>query len=219
MKRFVQPVIPDCKYLISSQCHPDVLRALPPEQTLLWHSGAAPKVRDAIDAYVKESGADREWYPIYGGSTVMLRAIPLLRTLGFRKLHIYGFDSCLSGAEHHAYPQSENDAQRVVEVEVGGRKFQCTVWMWEQAHEFIDLTRAIAEVCDLAVYGDGLIAHIIKTSATLPPKGEPVPRYFIDPTEEKDHGCNSLSTVQRSEEVPAHGGPGPERSNPEGPAP
>jgi SAM-dependent methyltransferase len=203
-KRFLQPIMPGCKYLLSSQCHPMSVAMMPRDQTLLWHSGAAPKVREAIDAYVHESGADREWYPIYGGSTVMLRAIPLLRTLGFWKLHIYGFDSCLIGAEHHAYPQKENDSQGIVEIEVGGRKFQCTVWMWEQAHEFIDLTRAIAEVCDLVVYGDGLIAHIIKTSAALPPKGDAVPRYFIETTEEQDHGRNSIPTLQRSEEVPAH---------------
>jgi len=203
-RRFVTPVMPNCKYLMGSQCHPSVVASLPTDQTLLWHAGAAPKVREAIDAYAKESGADREWYPIYGGSTVMLRAIPLLRTLGFRKLHIYGFDSCLSGAEHHAYPQKENEGHRLVEIEVGGRKFQCTAWMWEQAHEFIDLTRAIAEVCDLAVYGDGLIAHIIKTSAALPPIGDAKPRYFLDTPEEKPNGCISLPTVQRSEEVPSH---------------
>ncbi len=206
-KRFLTPVVPTCKYLLSSQCHPEAVASVPASQTLLWHAGAAPKVREAIDAYVKESGADREWYPIYGGSTVMLRAIPLLRTLGFRKLHIYGFDSCLCGEEHHAYPQNENNGQRIVEVEVGGRKFQCTVWMWEQAHEFLDLTRAIAEVCDLEVYGDGLIAHIIKTSATLPPKGDAVPRYFIEPSEEKPNGSISIPALQRSEEVPAHCGP------------
>ncbi len=219
-KRFVQPVDPKCMYLMSSQCHPESLRDLPPERTLLWHAGAAPKVREAIDAYALESGADREWYPIYGGSTVILRAIPLLRTLGFRKIHVYGFDSCLRGAEHHAYPQSENDVpnERIVEVEVGGRKFQCTAWMWEQAHEFIDLTRAIAEVCDLEVHGDGLIAHIIKTSASLPPKGEPKPRYFLDTPEDNANGCNSIPTLQRSEEVPAHGGHRPERSALEGAA-
>jgi SAM-dependent methyltransferase len=216
-RRFVQPVIENCRYLISSQCHPLTAGGLPRDQTLLWHAGAAPKVREALDAYSKESGANREWYPIYGGSTVMLRAIPLLRTLGFRKMHVYGFDSCLRGAEHHAYVQTENNGQRIVEVEVAGRKFQCTAWMWEQAHEFLDFTRAIAEVCELEVYGDGLIAHLISTSAALPPQGEPVPRFFID-KQENGNGSSSISALQRSEEVSVDGRPGPERSNPQGTA-
>jgi len=205
-KRFVEPVIPSCRYLIGSQCHPLIAASLPPDQTLLWHAGAAPKVRDALDAYVVESGANREWYPIYGGSTVMLRAIPLLRTLGFRKMHIYGFDSCLRGEEHHAYAQTENDGQRIVEVRVGGRKFYCTSWMWEQAHEFMGLTRMIAEVCDLEVYGDGLIAHIISTSAELPLSGDVTP---INPRKDDYNGSISLPALQHSEEIPAQRDGGP----------
>jgi SAM-dependent methyltransferase len=205
-KRFVEPVMSNCRYLMGSQCHPSIAASLPKDQTLLWHAGASPKVRDAIDAYVMESGANREWYPIYGGSTVMLRAIPLLRTLGFRKMHIYGFDSCLRGEEHHAYTQTENDGQRIVEVVVGGRKFYCTSWMWEQAHEFMGLTRMIAEVCDLEVYGDGLIAHIISTSAELPPRGDVTP---IETKEDDDNGSISLPALQRSKEVPAQRDGGP----------
>jgi len=199
-RRFVTPVIPNCRYLLSSQCHPMTVASTPPAQTLLWHAGAAPKVREAIDTYVAESGANREWYPIHGGSTVMMRAIPLLRTLGFRKLHVYGFDSCLRGSEHHAYTQTENDGQTIVEVRVGGRKFHCTGWMWEQAYEFIDLTKMIADVVDLEVYGDGLIAHIISTSAELPLPEDVTP---INPRKDDYNGSISIPAVQFSKEVPA----------------
>jgi SAM-dependent methyltransferase len=197
-RRFVTPVIPNCRYLLCSQCHPMLVASTPPVQTLLWHAGAAPKVRDAIDAYVSESGTNREWYPIYGGSTVMMRAIPLLRTLGFRKIHVYGFDSCLRGEEHHAYTQAENDGQTIVEVRVAGRKFYCTGWMWEQAYEFMELTKMIAEVVDLEVHGDGLIAHIIKTSAEFLPPGETVP---INPRKDDYNGSHSIPTLQLSQEA------------------
>ena len=184
-KRFVDPVMPGVKYMLSSMCHPDLVASVPREQTLLWHSGSAVKVREAIDAYVRESGQRREWWPVYGGSTVVLRSIVLLRMLGFAKLHIYGLDSCLVGAEHHAYAQPENDLTHAVPVEVGGRTFHCHLWMWSQAHEFMDQMRALGDEMEMAVYGDGLIAHCLATAAEMPiPPGAEEKSYVIVDTEE-----------------------------------
>ena len=184
-RRFVDPVVPGVKYLLSSQCHPDLVKSLPAEQVLLWHSGSADKVREAIDDYSKEVGQRREWWPVYGGSTVVLRGIVLLRMLGFKKLHIYGFDSCLIKNEHHAYAQPENDLTYSSEITVGGRSFLCHLWMWSQAHEFMDMMRALGDEMEMAVYGDGLIAHIIKTAAEMPIPPDAKPQvYGIMDTEE-----------------------------------
>lgn len=154
-KRFCEPVIPNCRYLLASQCHPSVVAAVPREQVWLWHSGQ------------HELLEGRESFPVPGGMTVMLRALPLLRMLGFAKFHIFGFDSCLLG-DHHAYAQTENDMKTVVSVTVGGRTFQCHPWMLTQAHEFMHLVKdLIGEHCEMAVYGPGLIAHILETGAKL----------------------------------------------------
>lgn len=158
-KRFTQPVIPGCKYLIASQCHPEVAKSVPKDQVWLWHSGdiAAPVMREL---------ERKEWMAIFGGSTVMLRGLPLLSMLGLRKFHIYGFDSCLYGAQHHAYAQPENDLEKVVELDVGGKKFHCHTWMAAQAQEFIDLVKhMLPDDVEMHVYGDGLIAHILRTGA------------------------------------------------------
>jgi hypothetical protein len=177
-KRFVDPPMAGVKYLLSSQCHPELVKSLPKEQVLLWHSGATERVRKAIDEYVYESQQRREWWPVYGGSTVVLRAIILLRMLGFAKLHIYGLDSCLVGDEHHAYAQPENDMTRVVDLTVGGRTFQCHLWMWSQASEFMDQMRAMDDEMEIAVYGDGLIAWILKTAAEMPIPPDAVPQVY-----------------------------------------
>jgi hypothetical protein len=134
---------------------------------LLWHTGAAQFVKDAMHEYAVETGVEREWLPIYGGSTVMLRALPLMRALGYHKFHVYGFDSCLRAGEHHAYSQAENDNAKRLELTVGGQSFVCTPWMWSQAHEFVELIRAMGELFDMEVYGDGLIRHILQTGADL----------------------------------------------------
>jgi SAM-dependent methyltransferase len=157
--RFTKPVVPGCKYLIASQCDPSVLEGLPKELTYLWHTTAA-NVKEELDA------AYPVWWLVPGGSTVMLRAIPLMRMLGYKQFHLFGFDSCLgSGGAHHAYSQPENDSEVVIPVTVGGRTFRCHAWQVAQAQEFMDLVKYLGDEIELEVYGDGLINHIVQTGA------------------------------------------------------
>lgn len=167
-KRFVSPVIPDCKYLMNSQVHPAVLEGLPLDQTLLWHTTS-----EAIYPILKERYPLS--FPIPGGSTVLLRTLPLMRTLGYRKFHLFGCDSCIVtvdglGVLHHAYQQPENDKDPILPLMVGGRSFGCTTWMVSQAQEFQDLIRMMGNVMDLEIYGDGLLAWILEFAA-----GDPLP--------------------------------------------
>lgn len=156
--RFVDPVIPECKYFIASQCDPSVFAKLPKEQTYIWHTSA-----DLINE-ILAAQYDR-WYPIPGGSTVLLRTIPLFRMLGFKRFHIFGCDSCLTGDKHHAYEQKENDNQPVVPVSLGGKIFECHPWMVSQAQEFIDLIKMMGDEIELDVRG-GLLRHILETGAS-----------------------------------------------------
>jgi hypothetical protein len=161
-KRFTKPVVEGCKYLIASQCDPAALEGLPKERTYLWHT-SAESIRELLDEQYKEE----VWWGVPGGSTVMLRAIPLLRMLGFKRFHIFGFDSCLSNDQHHAYSQPENDSETVIPMIVGGRVFQCHPWMATQAQEFMDLIKVMGDEIELEVYGDGLIGHILRTGAAI----------------------------------------------------
>ena len=165
-RRFVEPVVLQCKYLVSSQCDPVLVGTLPKSQTWLWH-GAGDVVQSVINDYASSKGQQREWYPVPGGTTVTLRALPLLAMLGFRKISVYGFDSCLRGDDHHAYAQAENDGERVMDISVAGREFKCHGWMVKQAAEFQDVLRhlLIPAGVEIAVHGDGLISTIIKAAA------------------------------------------------------
>ena len=71
------------------------------------------------------------------------------------------------GDEHHAYPQAENDSSVPVPVTVGGRIFYCHPWMVSQAEEMMGLIRMLGDEIELEIYGDGLLAHILKTAADL----------------------------------------------------
>ena len=113
---------------------------------------------------------------------MMLRAIPMLRLLGFRRMHVFGFDSSLAHVHdviptsenvtliHHAYLQPENDSTQVISVVVNGgdgakRVFKCHPWMLSQANEFMDLIKMLGNEIELEIYGDGLIGWILKTAA------------------------------------------------------
>jgi SAM-dependent methyltransferase len=162
-KRFVDPPFERTRYLIASQCHPSVAASLPKDNVRLWHAG--DHLKDTIQAWDAEHGKSREWYPIFGGGTVMLRAFPLLMMLGFRKYELFGFDSCLRWGEHHAYSQPENDRRMEMTVRVGSRDFLCHPWMVAQAGDFLKLMKILAPHIDLCVRGDSLISHILTTAA------------------------------------------------------
>jgi hypothetical protein len=160
--RFTKPVQDNCVYLLASQCHPSCFVDLPAERTWLWHIPASPRIRAMLD---ERYGS--EWYPVPGGSTVVMRAIALLRMLGFKRFSVYGFDSCVVDDRHHGYAQAENDGDPVFPVLAAGRKFMCTAWHLSQAQEFIGFSRWLGSEVELDVKGDGLIAWIIKSAAEM----------------------------------------------------
>ena len=157
-ERFVQNVIPECKYFIASQCHPSVFSKLPKEQTYIWHTSA----EDINEILAQKYDT---WYPVPGGSTVLLRTIPLFRMLGFKRFHILGCDSCLEDGEHHAYEQKENDQHVVVSVRIGDTTFSCHPWMVSQAKEFIDLINCMGDIMELEIYG-GMLHQILEHGAS-----------------------------------------------------
>jgi SAM-dependent methyltransferase len=162
--RFTKPVVEHCKYFIASQCDPSVLEGLPKDRTYLFHTMTA-LVEDLLTAQYGPV-----WHSIPGGSTVLLRAIPLLRMLGFAKFHLYGCDSCVLDAAHHAYAQPENNGVPTYPVTVGGsngRVFHCHGWQISQAQEFMDLIKVLGDDIELAVYGDGLLAYLLETGAQM----------------------------------------------------
>ena len=164
--RFIYPLSKECKYFISSQCHPSAFDNLEGYKLWIWHCAGDTDNEDLL----KEQYGNN-YFPIMGGSTVTLRAIHLFRMLGFSKFEVYGFDSCIIG-QHHAYEQKENDDEQVIDVIVADKEFRCTAAHYHQAKEFVQMIGKTGEYYDLAVHGDGLISHIIKHPDSLIKKEE-----------------------------------------------
>lgn len=169
-KRFVEPLMNNCQYMIASQCHPNVFKRVPKEQTWLWHP-ADEVTSKTVKEWLEERDIGRDWYPIHGGSTVLVNGLVILAMLGYRKVEVFGWDSCFMDSDHHAYEQPENDVDTVHEVIVGDRTFKCAPWMVIQAEDAIRVIKYAVgrlEDFDMVVHGDGLISHLLKHSASLP---------------------------------------------------
>ncbi len=168
--RFVDPLVPQCKYLLASQCHPDTwARVTGREHVWIYHcsDGTEGPLKDLLDAYYC-----RNWHPLPGGTTVVMRAISLLRMMGFVRMDLFGIDSCYQGTAHHAYPQPENDADRRYPFTVSPswnrsyeRTFWCAPWHIKQLEDFLQMIRVNGEHFLLNVHGDGLLAFAMKAGS------------------------------------------------------
>lgn len=168
--RFVETPVAGCHYMLASQCHPRAFELCRDRKVSIWQALSAGEDEKALldDYYFGR------YNPVTLGTTVALRAISLLRMLGFLHFEIFGLDSCYMGEEHHAYDQPENNSKRRMSVWLRpkGRdekavRFICAPWMAKQAEDFLQLTRERGNLIQLNVHGDGLIASLIRLGADL----------------------------------------------------
>ena len=169
--RFVDPEIPKCRYYLASQCHPSVWDAVEGrDQVAIWHSVAPDSTSPEGQILTEYYGGN--WQGVAGGTTVITRALGLLRMLGYLRFDLFGVDSCFLGDRHHAYPQTENEHDLRFRVTVApadhpelARDFWCAPWHVKQAEDFALTVRILGSKFLLNVHGDGLIAYMLKSAA------------------------------------------------------
>lgn len=144
-------------HLIASQCHPETVDAA--GEPLLWHLA----INDVEQFFPPEKVKRGGYALIGGGAAVGNSATCVVYTLGYRTLHLFGFDSCHRGHESHVYRQPMNDFVPTVETEWAGRKFTASVAMKAQAEKFQITGQALEQAgCTLHIYGDGLLQTMWK---------------------------------------------------------
>lgn len=160
---FVADAPASARYLVASQCHPDVFDALAGREVVMWHNafGDNAALREILAPYEAEGPNQRPCLLVPGGGTVGLRTLWLCAMSGFRRVHVYGMDSSYEGEAHHAYPQPLNDGERVLDVTMGGKRYRAAPWMVRQTEEFRqtwnDLRRLGVAV---RVHGRGLLPDV-----------------------------------------------------------
>jgi hypothetical protein len=163
---FVKDAPQGVRYLIASQCHPDVFDALADRDVVMWHNGYGDNtfLRQALNPWWDPGPEQRPCILVPGGGTVGLRTLWLTAFSGYKTVHVYGMDSSYSDeGEHHAYPQALNDADRTLRVTLQGKTYRCAVWMARQADEFQTAWRELRRRdVHVIVHGQGLIPDLCR---------------------------------------------------------
>lgn len=163
---FVKDAPEGVRYLVASQCHPDVFEALKDRDVVMWHNGYGDNtfLRAALDPWWDEGPDQRPCILVPGGGTVGLRAFWLSAFSGYKTIHGYGLDSSYADdGAHHAYSQALNDDDRTVIVTLMGKEYRCAVWMARQADEFQGTWRELRRRgVNIFIHGRGLIPDLYR---------------------------------------------------------
>lgn len=154
-KEFIRP-ISDSIHYYASQCHPAVFEKAKDLDVVLFHSFFS----DDIFNIIGNNSGD----PLVGGGcTVGLHSMALAWILGYRSFHLYGFDSSYSEGENHAYKQSLNDSDDVIEVGMNDKRYKVAPWMATQVEHFKALAKELIERgCVITVHGEGFLPDTAK---------------------------------------------------------
>jgi len=162
---FIKDAPKGVRYFIASQCHPDVFEALKDHDVTVWHNGfgSGESMMEILAPWFDEGPNQRPVVLVPGGGTVGLRTMCLTWLSGYKRLHLYGFDSSYEEDNHHAYSQALNDTDNTMTVAFNDKHYKCAPWMVRQANEFKDAySRITADGVNITVHGRGLIPDIYK---------------------------------------------------------
>lgn len=143
-------------YIVASRCHPETFKTLEGRRVLLWHAWSDNTEGDFL-ASLKGKIA------IGGGSTSGLRAINVAYLLGFKRVHLYGMDSCLKNNFKRWNDTKPLNGEEVstTDVIVGNKQFFCNMAMAQQANEFQSIYEVMPDIT-IESFGDGLLSAILE---------------------------------------------------------
>lgn len=139
-------------HLIGSQVHPETMDSI--SDPVVCHLEIGE-----IERFFPEKKVNRGGYVLLGGgASVGNTALCMAYALGFRELHIFGYDSCHKNGKSHAYPQDMNIFIPTTEVKWMDKTYTASVAMKSQAERFIYTASGLKKLgCHINVYGEGLL--------------------------------------------------------------
>lgn len=143
------------QHILASQCDPALF------DEIVGHS--APQLvhlaSPDIEAHMPPEKVAAGGYTMIGGAaSAGNSAINLAYVMGFRDLHVFGFDSSAREGRRHAYEQPLNKDESLIPIRLGDRVYFCSYSMAVQSDYFPIIAKELEKLgCRLTVYGDGLL--------------------------------------------------------------
>jgi hypothetical protein len=151
-------------HLIASQCHPAIFDALP--HARLYHL-QIEGIDDDLPTY------DEPFALVGGAASVGNTSTVLAYVLGFRTLHLYGYDSSHRSAQSHAFHQKMNDGEPNCVVVWNGKEYRTSLTMKLQAEKAQETLSALTTAgCTIHVHGSGLLVDMWNTPMEVLPERE-----------------------------------------------
>ena len=159
-------------YMLASRVAPSLFDQLAGKNILVWHSFSSltnkpPTPIDGQPLHWKDFNPLPEcevWrgrFGVGGASTSGLRAVNLAYIMGFRKIIMYGMDSCLGEDRYTKRFSGENIGDsKLIDVIVDGKRFFCNGALASQAMEFQEVVGMFKDL-KVEVKGGGLLAAIM----------------------------------------------------------
>ncbi len=149
-------------HLLCSQCHPATFARA--HEPILWHL-AYEKLEECLQ---DEDEIGKVWntpgpFVQIGGRGISCgnAAVVLAYAMGYRTIHVYGFDSSAREGQTHAFRQPMNDGEPMARVKFNGKEYLTSFTMKLQAEHFQATAHALEkEGCKVHVHGTGLLPDI-----------------------------------------------------------
>lgn len=140
---------PAKQHMFASQVHPACFEKAP--SASVWHL-QIEGIDDLLPKY------DKPFALIGGAASVGNTATCVAYTMGYRELHLYGYDSSHRDNQSHAFRQPMNDGEPCAQVLFNGREYFTSLTMKLQAEKFQQTARALEDAgCKVFVHGSGLL--------------------------------------------------------------
>lgn len=159
---FLQPTA-GVKYCLASQCHPSLFELLAGHDVVVLHMATS-----GMQEFLEVFPTLKPTHLLGGGTTVAMKAMLAADLWGYKGIHLYGVDSSYTGDAHHAYEQSLNAGERIMNVLCGEQMFRCAPWMVTQANDFQVLANYVTQRGRVVtVNGEGLLPSLARQMMTL----------------------------------------------------
>ena len=151
---FVKHPCWDTTYLMASCCHPVTWGYLRGRKVQIWHADNGPETRE----WLREQGEDGK-FTLRPGPSIGTAALGLAKALGFRRVRLFGFDSCLVDGELRAgASEAPYQVEPPVVLTVNGVTYLTTENMKRQAEAFSEFAAGL----DYELVGEGLLKAMVQ---------------------------------------------------------
>ncbi len=167
---YVKRATPQTKALIAGQCHESVFKSLAHADCYLWHAGDNQDEEMMPVSLLKAEYPKVPWKVIGGGNTGGLRAIYVAQSVGFRKVHLFGFDSSMRAGKLYAYdkahPEDAPEGPCTLRMNGHEQEFYTNEHMARQVENFQDMLKQVMlwnqhkaweGLDDIIVHGEGML--------------------------------------------------------------